>query len=126
MRARCRIFGRLAFRPRPATCNSELATETVPYEEVIYRQEVERLSAADSGLRVVHTLTRSQPANWRGYRRRVDGAMLAEVSWPASARPLVFICGPTRMVESVATTLMDLGYEPARVKTERFGPSGGS
>jgi ferredoxin-NADP reductase len=29
------------------------------------------------------------------------------------------------LVEAVATDLVGLGHEPARVKTERFGPTGG-
>jgi ferredoxin-NADP reductase len=37
----------------------------------------------------------------------------------------VYVCGPTRMVEAVATTLVELGHDPARVHTERFGPTGG-
>jgi ferredoxin-NADP reductase len=37
----------------------------------------------------------------------------------------VYVCGPTPMVESVATLLVDMGYDPASVKTERFGPTGG-
>lgn len=96
------------------------------YEEIIYRAELERLAGADSALRVIHTLTRGQPDTWTGYRRRIDRAMLQDVAWPAAQRPLVFLCGPTRMVESVATLLSDMGYEPARVKTERFGPTGGA
>jgi hypothetical protein len=28
-------------------------------------------------------------------------------------------------VESVATTCVELGYAPERIKTERFGPTGG-
>jgi ferredoxin-NADP reductase len=50
--------------------------------------------------------------------------MLDEVAWPVSERPLIFICGPTRLVESVANTLLEIGNEPARIKTERFGPTG--
>jgi ferredoxin-NADP reductase len=52
--------------------------------------------------------------------------MLEQVAWPASEQPRVFVCGPTPLVESVASTLVELGHEPARVKTERFGPTGGS
>jgi ferredoxin-NADP reductase len=51
--------------------------------------------------------------------------MLREVSWPAAETPQVFVCGPTRLVESVASTLVGLGHEPDRIKTERFGPTGG-
>ena len=52
--------------------------------------------------------------------------MLAEVAWPPSERPRVFVCGPTPLVEAVAAALVDLGHDPALVKTERFGPTGGS
>ena len=95
------------------------------FEEILYREELERLASADGTLEVIHTLTRAQPADWTGYSRRIDRAMLAEVAWPPSQRPLVYICGPTRLVESVAATLVGLGHEPARIKTERFGPTGG-
>jgi ferredoxin-NADP reductase len=51
--------------------------------------------------------------------------MLAEVAWPAANGALAFVCGPTRLVESVASGLVALGYDPNRVRTERFGPTGG-
>src|SRR5262245_33930827 len=95
------------------------------FDEIIYRQELDRL-AADPTLMVTHTLTRRQPPNWTGYRRRIDQAMLAEVAWSASEQPLAFICGPTALVEGVASALVELGHDPLRVKTERFGPSGGT
>ncbi len=92
-------------------------------EDVIYREELERLAAAGDGLTVVHTLTRTQPSGWRGLARRIDRAMLAEVGFPPAVRPRVFICGPTGLVESAGQILLDLGHEPAAIKTERFGPS---
>ena len=55
--------------------------------------------------------------------RRVDRELLTEVA-PAELA-LAFVCGPTPFVENVAQVLVDLGHEPARVKTERFGPTGG-
>jgi ferredoxin-NADP reductase len=94
-------------------------------DEIIYRDELERLAATDRSVGVVHTLTRAQPPGWRGHRRRIDRAMLAEVAWPPSARPHIFVCGPTRLVEAVASDCVALGHEPARIKTERFGPTGG-
>jgi ferredoxin-NADP reductase len=95
------------------------------YDEIIYRAELERLAAGDWPARVIHTLTRSQPPGWTGYRRRIDAGMVAEVAPAAADHPLAFICGPTRLVENVAEILAGLGYEPARIKTERFGPTGG-
>jgi ferredoxin-NADP reductase len=79
---------------------------------------------AGNGLTVVHTLTASQPPDWGGYARRVDAAMLAEVGPRPTARPKVYVCGPTPFVEAVAEALVALGHEPSRIKTERFGPTG--
>ncbi|HEV2452197.1 MAG TPA: ferredoxin reductase [Streptosporangiaceae bacterium] len=93
------------------------------WEEIIYRSELDRL--AGDGLSVVHTLTRAHPPGWTGHARRVDAAMLAEVSPPPAARPLVYVCGPTPFVEAVAEALVRLGHQPAAIKTERFGPTGG-
>jgi ferredoxin-NADP reductase len=95
------------------------------YEEVIYREELDRLYAHDPTLRVIHTLTRRQPPNWMGYGRRIDRAMLTDTAWPPAEKPLAFTCGPTAFVETVATYLGELGYEAERIKTERFGPTGG-
>jgi ferredoxin-NADP reductase len=91
------------------------------WDDVIYRDELERLRG--DGFDVVYTLTRSQPEGWTGYARRVDAALLAEVV-PADFA-LAFVCGPTPFVEAVAAALVERGHEPARIKTERFGPTGG-
>lgn len=94
-------------------------------DDIIYREELDRLAARGDGLKIVHTLTRVRPPGWSGLARRIDRGMLAEAGFPASARPHVFICGPTSLVESAGQHLLDLGHEPSRIKTERFGPSGG-
>ena len=91
--------------------------------DVIYRDELERL--ASPTVEVVHALTREQPVGWEGHARRIDAELLREVAWPASERPLAYVCGPTTLVETAAQALAGLGYEPARIKTERFGPTGG-
>ena len=93
------------------------------HEEVIYREELAQLAARGDGLEVAITLTRSRPDGWTGLSRRIDADMLAAHSWPPSLSPLTYVCGPTGMVEDVATTLVELGHVPLRVRTERFGPS---
>jgi ferredoxin-NADP reductase len=95
------------------------------YEEIIYREELDALAAQDGSLEVIHTLTRSRPEGWSGYHRRIDAEMLGEVGWSPDENPLAFVCGPTPLVEAVGSALVDLGHDPARVKTERFGPTGG-
>jgi ferredoxin-NADP reductase len=94
------------------------------WNDVIYREELEALSKKRDGLDVFHTLTRSQPSGWTGFARRIDDAMLAEVSGPIAKDPLVFICGPTALVEGAASSLERIGIPAARIKTERFGPTG--
>ena len=93
--------------------------------DIIYGTELDRVATAADGVAIVHTLTRSAPAGWTGRRGRVDESMLREVAWPVADRPLAFVCGPTGFVETVASTLVALGHEPARILTERFGPTGG-
>jgi ferredoxin-NADP reductase len=92
------------------------------WQDVIYREE---LDSYTSGIEVIHTLTRQQPPGWTGYARRVDATMLAEVAWPPSAEPLTYVCGPTNFVEAVARSLTLLGHPPRRIRTERFGATGG-
>jgi ferredoxin-NADP reductase len=94
------------------------------YEEIVYRTELERMEAAADGLRIFHTLTRSQPPGWSGFHRRIDREMLQAVMPPPETRPHAYVCGPTPMVEAAATALVELGHDPAQVKTERFGPTG--
>jgi ferredoxin-NADP reductase len=93
-------------------------------EDIVFREELGRLTAADPTLEVIYTLTRTQPAGWTGYHRRIDAAMLRAVAWPAKQRPLAYICGPTPFVEVAATSLSGMSYLSERVKTERFGPTG--
>jgi ferredoxin-NADP reductase len=94
--------------------------------DMIYRGALARLEDDDETLEVALTFTREPPRGWTGFRRRIDRMMLAEVAWPPSERPHVFVCGPTPLVEAAATALVELGHDPALVKTERFGPTGGS
>jgi ferredoxin-NADP reductase len=94
-------------------------------EDVIYRDELMQLAARDDGFDVVYTLTRVQPPGWKGYGRRVDRDLLAEVAAAPGELGLSFVCGPTPFVEAVAGALVELGHQPAGVKTERFGPTGG-
>ena len=94
------------------------------FDDIIYRQELDRMAARNDGLRVAYTLTRRQPPGWSGGARRIDGRMLESIGLPASARPRIFICGPTSLVEAVAQSLSALGHQRSLVKTERFGPTG--
>jgi ferredoxin-NADP reductase len=90
-------------------------------EDILYREEL----AALRGAKVVCTLTRSRPAGWGGFDRRVDAEMLATVGPPPAESPRIYVCGPTAFVEVVADLLIELGHDRRAIRTERFGPTGG-
>jgi ferredoxin-NADP reductase len=93
-------------------------------DQILFRADLLRLVAAPAGPEVVHTLTREAPAGWRGERGRVDRAMLQRRAIDPALGPDVFVCGPTPFVEVVAEHLLALGHAEAKVRTERFGPTG--
>jgi ferredoxin-NADP reductase len=54
-----------------------------------------------------------------------DEAAATDEPQPSSAGPRVYVCGPTGFVENAAQLLQARGHQPAAIRTERFGPSGG-
>ena len=105
-----------------STALMKLLVSSRTIEDVIYRDELDAL--AGNGFEVVHTLTRSQPPGWTGYSRRIDPELLADVAWPASESPRVYVCGSTRFVDAAADGLLQLGYDARWIRTERFGATG--
>jgi len=93
-------------------------------EDVIYRDELDGMAAADPTFEPFYTFTRQPPAGWTGYRRRIDATMLAEVMRPFDRRARVYVCGPTLLVEAVANALVQMELPTERIRTERFGPTG--
>jgi ferredoxin-NADP reductase len=89
-------------------------------QDVLYAGELPSI-----GAETAITYTRGAPAGWTGYARRVDRDMLAEAGFDPQRRPRVFVCGPTGFVEGVARELVALGHDASRIRTERFGATGG-
>jgi len=95
------------------------------FEDIIYREELCSMRHRDSSLRIVHALTREQPKGWTGHRGRIDKTLLAANCFPPAQNPAIYVCGPTAFVEIISGLLVELGFDPISIKTERFGPSGG-
>ncbi|HEY8589765.1 MAG TPA: ferredoxin reductase [Naasia sp.] len=89
-----------------------------------YTEELAGLTAADPAFDLQYVYTRKVPEGWPHQAGRLTGALLMEFAIPAADRPTVYVCGPTAFVETVADALVQQGHEPARIRTERFGPSG--
>jgi ferredoxin-NADP reductase len=101
-------------RAAGATNDARLLLSARTLEDVLFRDEL-------AGAHI--TLTQSAPPGWDGWTRRIDAEMLRTI-WPAPGARM-YVCGPTPFVEEAARLLVALGHEPAAVRTERFGPTGG-
>jgi ferredoxin-NADP reductase len=92
-------------------------------QELIYRDELDRLSEAESvDVRLV--LTRRWPEDWSGHRGRINHELLRELAWPPGDAAHIYVCGPSGFVETMSQWLVRDGHHPASIRTERFGPSG--
>ena len=92
--------------------------------DVYYSDELRRRGRDDPGLDVTRLFTRAAPDGWRRPPGRLGVADVNNAAWPAEFEPSCFVCGPSGFVETVADILVALGHDAARVKTERFGPTG--
>jgi ferredoxin-NADP reductase len=81
-------------------------------DDVFYRSEL--------GDETTLTYTRRTSEGWTGATGRINAELVAGLAWPDGR---AYVCGPNGFVETAAGLLMKCGYEPARIRTERFGPS---
>jgi len=82
-------------------------------EELIYAEEL--------GEETTLTFTREAPAGWSGHTGRIDAELLAGSATPDA---IAFVCGSNGFVEAAVGLLLAGGFEPGRIRTERFGPTG--
>jgi ferredoxin-NADP reductase len=92
---------------------------------VLYRDELQTRSDQDRGFMLTYTYTRAAPKNWSRPLGRIDAALVADATWPSKLGPTCYVCGPTPFVESAAGFLSACGNRPEKIRTERFGPTGG-
>ncbi len=92
---------------------------------ILYQAELRQRARDDQGLDVTYAFTRAAPPDCARPAGRIDSGLLAAAGWPPDRQPAVFVCGPTGFVETAANLLIDIGHDPQRIKTERFGTSGG-
>ena len=91
---------------------------------VLYRDELQALSAQNSSVNIMYAYTRSSPKDCPRPPGRIDAALIANATWPSKLVPTCYVCGPTSFVESASRLLTALGNHPDKIRTERFGPTG--
>jgi ferredoxin-NADP reductase len=94
------------------------------WDEVIYRDELVGYAEAYDLLDMRFALTREWPGDYAGHTGRITRELLAGVAGPPDAHAIVYACGPSAFVEAAAGWLVEIGHPPARIRTERFGPTG--
>lgn len=91
---------------------------------VLYRDELQALSDQDRSVTLTFAFTRATPSNWPRPPGRIDATLIASTTWPSSHGATCYVCGPTSFVEGAAALLAANGNSPAKIRTERFGPTG--
>jgi ferredoxin-NADP reductase len=87
-------------------------------ENALYQEELRSLS--DTAATTWH-YTRVAPEGWAGKPARLTAEVLRAKTLAPESDPIIYICGPTGFVESVAHELIRLGHDPEGIRTERFG-----
>lgn len=92
---------------------------------VFYRDELRAISNQDDSVKLAYAYTRVTPKGWPRPPRRIEASVIAETTWSSKLTPTCYVCGPTSFVESVSALLLASGNQPNKIRTERFGPTGG-
>jgi ferredoxin-NADP reductase len=90
--------------------------------EIIFRKELEMLSARNSGFQVAVTVTAGWQGTdfWTGFTGRIGKDMLS-VFVPDLHERDIFMCGPEPFTDSIKRILIDLDYDMSRFHSESFG-----
>jgi ferredoxin-NADP reductase len=91
---------------------------------VYYVSDLKEVAMSED-VEVTFAYTREAPAGEARPPHRIDADLLKSVAFQPGDEPTTYVCGPTPFVETVADLLVAAGHDPARVRTERFGPTGG-
>ena len=92
------------------------------WDDVIFREELIELDAADANFTLLLSLSRDAARRPQDAGRRIDQPLLKAALARLGAAPrLTFVCGSDGFVEAVTGHLLDLGLIPETIRTERFG-----
>jgi ferredoxin-NADP reductase len=92
---------------------------------VFYRDELQAISDGVDSVTLTYAYTRATPRGWPRPPGRIDASFIAETTWSSKLIPTCYVCGPTSFVENTAALLVACGNRPDKIRTERFGPTGG-
>jgi ferredoxin-NADP reductase len=90
-------------------------------DDIVFRAELESMSAQMSNFRLAVTLTRSQPGRtWMGLTGRISKSMLALIA-PDLMERAVFVCGPEPFMQEIRSILEAMSFPMQNYQEESFG-----
>jgi glycine betaine catabolism B len=90
--------------------------------DIIFRQELELMSAQNPNFQLVVSTTRKESGHsWLSLTGRLDAAML-ELIAPDFKERTVYVCGPNPFMEAVKEMLEGIGFPMQNYYEESFGP----
>ena len=87
-------------------------------EDIVFREELDRLQEENNRLKVVHTIAKP-PENWQGYTGYIDAQMI-EREIPDYKIRVFYTCGPPTMVKAMTGVLTKLNLPSEQIKIENF------
>ena len=85
------------------------------------RSAADVIYADELGDDAMLTFTREPPEGWTGHTGRIDRPLIEEAN---TGPGIAFVCGSNGFVEAATHLLLESGFDPKWIRTERFGPTG--
>ncbi len=86
--------------------------------ELLFRSELEAISARSPRIRCVFSVTRPASQAWDGRKGRIDAHSLRAEGVDLGA--LFFVCGPPAMIRGMISLLRTLGVPASRIRYEQW------
>jgi ferredoxin-NADP reductase len=93
-------------------------------EAILYGGDLHAQSGREGAVSITYAYTRVAPRDSPRTPHRIDADLIADATWPSNVSATCYVCGPTSFVESASSLLTAAGYDPDKIRTERFGPTG--
>ena len=87
-------------------------------EELLFRGQLDSISARNPRIRCVYTVTRPEGTPWPGNAGRIDSALLKRAQ--LDKRALFYVCGPPAMIKYMLCLLGEFAVPDSRIKYEKW------
>ena len=87
-------------------------------EDILYKEEFEKLAAEHKNFHNVFTVSRPKPGTWEGETQYVQFMLKKHIQDPADKH--IYICGLTNMITEVQKTATEMGFTKEQVFFEKY------